>query len=100
MSSTYCHEIVSFSFKPETSLAGAHQHIETIKRFSRLQTGFVSREIFFAESTGRWIDHVIWADEAAAHTAMEASFRAPELASVFQALDESSMTVGHYTQVG
>jgi hypothetical protein len=94
------HEFVFFGFRAGVPVEAQRAHMAQIERFARARPGFVARECFYNPESGRWIDHVVWRDRASALAAADALTRDADLSALLQAIDEASMSFGHYAAMG
>lgn len=93
------HEIVSFSFKPGSTMQQQREHLAHLGRWVATQPGFVERHAYYDGGQGRWVDHVTWRDLASAQAAMARSLEEPSLAAAMALFDQASMSMGHFEQV-
>ena len=83
--------------KPEQAVAAW----ETSQSFAKAQPGFIKRRVAVT-AEGEWIDEVEWETLKDAHAA-SAAFNPethPELMDLIAVLDQSSMSMSHYTIKG
>jgi hypothetical protein len=92
------HEYVVFKFKDRFS---RDEQVATMREFDPLLAplaGLKSREYFYSEADGRWVDHVVWASMADA-LASEAIMEDPVAAPLFARLDPGTVVFGRYERV-
>jgi hypothetical protein len=94
------HEFVFFGFRAGVPVEAQRAHMAQIERFARARPGFVARECFYTPESGRWIDHVVWHDRDSALAAADALPRDADLSAVLKAIDETSVSFGHYVAEG
>jgi len=99
MNPSYIHEIVSFSFVPGVDAPAQSAHMARLGEFARTQPGFIARQAFHDQASGRWIDHLTWADRASAESAIEQAMQQSEVALVMQAISKTDLSMGHFEQV-
>ncbi|WP_294228871.1 hypothetical protein [uncultured Shimia sp.] len=94
-------EIVRYRIKPEATKEQAVAAWEKSQSFAKAQPGFLARRIAVTVE-GDWIDEVEWEsleDATAAAKAFNPETY-PELMDLMVVLDETSMTMTHYTIKG
>ncbi len=94
------HEFVFFGFRAGVPVESQRAHMAQIERFARARPGFVARACFYNPESGRWIDHVVWHDRDSALAAADALPRDADLSAVLKAIDETSVSFGHYAAEG
>lgn len=94
-------EIVRYRIKPGTTEAQAVTAWEKSQSFAKAQPGFLARRVAVTED-GNWIDEVEWKSLEDANAAAKAfnPETYPELMDLMAVLDETSMTMTHYTLQG
>lgn len=94
-------ETVRYRLKANATPQQAIAAWEKSQNFATVQPGFLSRKLAVTQE-GDWLDHVEWVDMTSAKAA-SASFdpaKHPELLDLMAVLDETSMTMTHYTIQG
>ncbi len=94
-------EIVRYRLKTEATPDQAVAAWEKSQSFAKAQPGFVGRRIA-TTADGEWIDEVEWESLEDAHAAASAfnPDTYPELMDLMAVLDQSSMSMTHYTIKG
>lgn len=93
-------EIVSFKFKDNTSFEEQNNLMVQLNDIVKKFDGFKSRDFYFSEDNGRWIDCVIWSDAGLAKLASESVMSDPAAGVVFSKIDEASIIFSHYQWIG
>lgn len=91
-------EIVRYRLKSEATSDQAVAAWEKSQSFAKAQPGFIGRRIA-STAEGEWIDEVEWKSLEDAHAAASAfnPETYPELMDLMAVLDQSSMSMTHYT---
>ncbi|MFY0659738.1 MAG: hypothetical protein JXR15_04535 [Shimia sp.] len=94
-------EIVRYRLKSEATSDQAVTAWEKSQSFAKAQPGFIGRRIA-STAEGEWIDEVEWESLEHAHAAASAfnPETYPELMDLMAVLDQSSMSMTHYTIKG
>ncbi|NKW91546.1 hypothetical protein HGD87_03300 [Rhodobacteraceae bacterium R_SAG9] len=94
-------EIVRYRLKAEATSNQAVAAWEKSQSFAKAQPGFIGRRIA-TTTDGEWIDEVEWESLEDAHAAASAFSPEtyPELMDLMAVLDQSSMSMTHYTIKG
>ncbi|WP_412552800.1 antibiotic biosynthesis monooxygenase family protein [Shimia sp. MIT1388] len=94
-------EIVRYRLKTEATPDQAVAAWEKSQSFAKAQPGFIGRRIA-TTIDGEWIDEVEWESLEDAHAAASAfnPETYPELMDLLAVLDQSSMSMTHYTVQG
>ena len=69
-----------------------------IQAFLATRDGFIARTLSQGED-GTWLDHVVWANRAAAQSASEALMRAPEAGAFLALIDLEIVKMSHAPMV-
>ena len=92
------HEFIVFKFK---SGVVHDQQIATMREldtFLRCLPGFRNREYFYSATDKRWVDHIVWADRAAALASRRVTEN-PLAADLFARFNQSSIVFSRYQRV-
>ena len=60
---TLSFEIISFQFNSDVSLSEQKKLLEALNQIVKSFEGFISRDYYYSQDNGRWIDHVVWSSE-------------------------------------
>ena len=93
-------EIVSTKFNADVSLDEQTKAMNTLNEFIGKLEGFKSRNYYYSEKEGQWVDFIIWKDEPSATAASEEIMKIPEVGKVFSMLDMQATSFSHYQRVG
>ena len=92
-------EIISLQFKSEVSLEQQQQAMSSLNDIVKEFSGFKSRDYFYSQENGRWIDLVVWSDINLAKQASADVMQNPAAGAVFSLMDENSMIFSYYSRV-
>lgn len=92
-------EIISLQFKTDVSLEQQQQAMSSLNDIVKEFSGFKSRDYFYSQENGRWIDFVVWSDIKLAKKASAEAMQNPAAGAVFSLMDESSMIFSYYSHV-
>jgi hypothetical protein len=93
-----CYEIVEFGFTPDRTFEQQAKWMQELGQWVAAQPGFESRQSFYDAGRGRWLDQVAWRSLSFAKEALERCENEASLAIIFSAIDQSTMSMGHYTR--
>lgn len=94
------YEIVSFQYKEDIPFKVQKQSTESLNVIVSGFKGFKSRNFYYSDSNGRWIDLVVWETMEDAKRASEQAMEDPEALKIFALMDEQSMVFSHYKKLG
>ncbi len=87
-------EIVTFTLANGITPSAFVEISQQSEAFVRAQPGFMFRRLSCG-ADGRWSDHVVWRDHAAAMAAAEAFPKQPFAAALMQAIEPGSIDMRH-----
>lgn len=93
-------EIVSSKFKDTVTLEEQKAQMAQLNEIVSKFEGFKSRDYFYSEENGRWIDFIVWNDLNLAIAASKQAMNDPVARSIFMNIEENSMIFSHYQRVG
>lgn len=94
-----CYEIVEFCFTPDHTFEQQTGWMQELGRWVAAQPGFESRQSFYDAGRGRWLDQISWRSPLFAKEALERCEKEASLGSIFSAIDQSTMSMGHYVRL-
>jgi hypothetical protein len=94
-----CWEIVEFGFTPDSTFEQQAKWMQELGRWVAAQPGFESRQSFYDAGRGRWLDQVAWRSLSFSKEALERCEKEASLGIVFSAIDQSTMSMGHYLRL-
>ena len=92
------HEFIVFKFKSGVT---QEQQVATMRELDTFLTrlpGFRNREYFYSTTDKRWVDHIVWADRAAALASRRVTEH-PIAADLFALFNQSSIVFSRYQRV-
>lgn len=93
-------EVVSLKFRDGIKLEEQKKLMNDLNNVVKKFEGFKSRDYYYSNENGRWIDFVVWADLNLAKKASEHAMNDPAAGAVFSKIEEKSMIFSHYDRVG
>jgi hypothetical protein len=90
-------EIVTFSLAEGVTNAEFLATVDAVSQWARNQPGFISRDLAFSESDGRWMDMIWWKSQPDALAAADAIITSEACGAMMSLLDESSIVMMHAT---
>ena len=97
---THCFEIISLQYKSDVSFEQQQQTMASLNDIVTGFVGFISRDYYYSQDMGRWIDFIVWENEALAKQASEQVMSNPKALEAFSLVDETSMIFTHYQHMG
>lgn len=95
-----CFEIISLKFNEAINLEEQKKSMNLLNEIIKDYDGFVSRDYFYSEENGRWIDHLIWSSTNKAKEASDKIMKDPIALKLFSNIDNESMIFSHYNHIG
>ena len=95
-----CFEIISLQFKSDTSLKQQQAAMLGLNDLVSILEGFKSRDYFYSEDNGRWVEFISWSNADLAKQASEAMMKNEQALALFSLIDQTSMIFSHYQHVG
>ena len=89
-------ELVQFKLQDGISEKEGSEALEKLNDCIKDFEGFVSRKLSH-DGKGNWLDLVYWTDRKLALKAGEQVMQNPVALEIFKVVDESSMTMNHYS---
>ena len=93
------YEIVLFKFNSNVTLEKQNELMKRIDIIIENLPGLISRDMFYSQEGGLWIDHVKWKSLDEAKKGAELALQDPRMKEVMQNIDESSMIFSHYEKL-
>ena len=94
------HEIGVFEFNKDVELSKQKELMVSLNQCVMKYEGFLKRDYFYNDESGRWVDHLIWDSKESAVKAGEKIMKDPAVAPIFEAVNAETVNIGHYTQEG
>jgi enolase len=94
------YEIVYTKFKFEISIEKQKELMAALNQVVQTFDGFESRNYFYSDELGAWVDIVTWTNSQAALAANKLAMENAEALKVFAYMDETNMIFSHYQQIG
>ena len=63
-------------------------------------TGFKSRDYYYSEENGHWIEFIVWDNEESAKAASADMMKNEDALTVFGLVDQTTMLFSHYQHKG
>lgn len=93
-------EIIALQFRSDVNFADQETAMAKLNAVVQTAEGFKSRDYYYSEENGHWIEFIVWENEAAAKAASKAMMRNDEAIAVFCLVDEKTMLFSHYQHKG
>ncbi len=93
-------EIVSVKFMDGVNIEEQKKLMMELNNLIKKFAGFKSRDYYYSNENGRWIDFLVWSDVSLAKKASEQMMTDPVAADVISKMDEKTMIFSHYERVG
>lgn len=94
------YEIVSFKYKSEVPFEIQKESIESLNIVVSGFKGFKSRNVYYSDENGRWVDLVVWESREDAIRASEQAMENTNALNVFGMMDEQTIIFSHYERIG
>jgi hypothetical protein len=92
------HEFIVFKFKSGVSEDQQVSTMRDLDTFLKCLPGFRTREYFYSATDKRWVDHIVWADRAAALASRRVTEH-PIAADLFALFNQSSIVFSRYQRI-
>lgn len=94
-----CMEIVSYQLKPEARSEKFMEFVHRLQTTLSAIDGFVSREVFYREASGVWVELIGWESEEAAKLAETELMRQPCMVEAMELIETSTVQMHLVRQV-
>lgn len=93
-------EIIALQFQAGIDFAAQETAMQKLNPIVQTASGFVSRDYYYSEENGHWIEFITWEDEAAAKQASADMMKNENALAVFGMVDQKTMLFSHYQHKG
>ena len=93
-------EIIALQFRADVDLAAQEAAMAKLNAVVQAAEGFKSRDYYYSEENGHWIEFIVWENEAAAKAASAAMMQNEDALAVFGLVDQTTMLFSHYQHKG
>lgn len=93
-------EIISLQYKPEVTFEQQQKAMLSLNDIVTSFEGFISRDYYYSQELGRWIEFIVWESEVLAKKASEQVMSNPQALEAFSLVDEKTMIFSHYQHMG
>ena len=96
----HCFEIIALQFRNDVTFEDQETAMASLNPIVQTAPGFQSRDYYYSEENGHWIEFIVWKDDASAKAASKAMMSNDEAIAVFCLIDEKTMLFSHYQHKG
>lgn len=93
-------EIIALQFRAEVDFAAQEAAMANLNAVVQTAEGFKSRDYYYSEENGHWIEFIVWEDDASAKAASAAMMQNEDALAVFGLVDQTTMLFSHYQHKG
>ena len=93
-------EIIALQFRADVDLAAQEAAMANLNAVVQAAEGFKSRDYYYSEENGHWIEFIVWEDDASAKAASAAMMQNEDALAVFGLVDQTTMLFSHYQHKG
>ena len=93
-------EIIALQFQTGIDFSAQETAMQNLNPIVQTASGFVSRDYYYSEENGHWIEFITWEDEAAAKQASADMMKNESALAVFGMVDQKTMLFSHYQHKG
>ena len=93
-------EIIALKFRNDVELTAQETAMASLNTVVQTAAGFKSRDYYYSEENGHWIEFIVWDNEASAKAASADMIKNDDALAVFGLVDQTNMLFSHYQHKG
>jgi len=93
-------EIIALKFRNDVEFTAQETAMASLNTVVQTAAGFKSRDYYYSEENGHWIEFIVWDNEASAKAASADMMKNEDALAVFGLVDQTTMLFSHYQHKG
>ena len=93
-------EIIALQFRNDIEFEDQEAAMAKLNTVVKTAEGFQSRDYYYSEENGHWIEFIVWDNEASAKAASANMMKNKDALAVFSLIDQTTMLFSHYQHKG
>ena len=95
-----CFEIIALQFRDDIEFVDQEAAMAKLNTVVKTAEGFQSRDYYYSEENGHWIEFIVWDNEASAKAASANMMKNEDALAVFSLGEQTTMLFSHYQHKG
>ncbi|PHS00838.1 MAG: hypothetical protein COA68_04190 [Oceanobacter sp.] len=93
-------EIIALQFRDNVEFADQEAAMANLNTVVKTAAGFQSRDYYYSEENGHWIEFIVWDNEASAKAASANMMKNEDALAVFSLVEQTTMLFSNYQHKG